>query len=235
MANHRILALGEPSALSQELEATGHSVQHAPLNRNLWSVLASGAWDACLVHEERLCAEVYDLVQHARETLPHLALLVAAEDADVVPTLFLFLVGIPLGLALFWWSGTYYTQHYGRVQQPANAEIELCRIGTIFAAAITSFLIDRTLQPPIWIAPLVVAAGWIVMLVRLGRPYRWHYLAAALVVVGIDLALPLLVAPDSPFLRPGFVLWATIGLSLIITGFFDHLLLARTLRPVVEE
>jgi hypothetical protein len=161
-----------------------------------------------------------------------LCLLVAAEDAGIIPTLLLFLVGIPLGLALFWWSGVYYTQHYGRVQQPANLDVELYRIGTILAGALTSFLVDRTLQPPIWIAPLVVAAGWIVMLVRLGRPYRWHYLAAALVVVAIDVALPLLVPPDSPFMRPGFVLWATIGLSLVITGLFDHLFLVRNLKPV---
>ena len=50
------------------------------MNRGLWTALASGVWDACLFEEERLCAEVYDLVQHARETQPHLALLVAAEE-----------------------------------------------------------------------------------------------------------------------------------------------------------
>jgi len=164
-----------------------------------------------------------------------LCLLVAAEDADLLPTIFLFLIGIPVGSALFWWSGTYYTQHYGRVQQPVNADIELFRFGTIFAGALASFLIDRTLHPPIWIAPLVVAAGLIWLLVRLGQPYRWHYLAAALVVVVIDIALSLLVAPDSPFWRPGFVIWVTTGISLIITGFFDHLFLARNLRLEIRD
>ncbi len=84
MASHRILAVGNPALLSRELLAAGHTVQHSPMNRGLWTALASGAWDACLFEEERLCAEVYDLIQHARETQPHLALLVAADEQTTV-------------------------------------------------------------------------------------------------------------------------------------------------------
>jgi signal transduction histidine kinase len=50
------------------------------MNRGLWTALASGVWDACVLEEELLCAEVYDLIQHARETQPHLALVVASEE-----------------------------------------------------------------------------------------------------------------------------------------------------------
>lgn len=53
-----------------------------------------------------------------------LCLLVAAEDADLIPTLFLLIVGIPLALALFWWSATYYTKQYGHVRQPANVQFD---------------------------------------------------------------------------------------------------------------
>jgi signal transduction histidine kinase/DNA-binding NtrC family response regulator len=80
MASHRILIVGRPSPLSRELLAYGHIVHHVPVTRGLWTSLASGAWDACIFDEDRLCAEVYDLIQHARETQPHLALLVAAEE-----------------------------------------------------------------------------------------------------------------------------------------------------------
>jgi signal transduction histidine kinase/DNA-binding NtrC family response regulator len=80
MASHRILVVGTQSPLSRELLAHGHIVHHAPMNRSLWTALASGVWDACVFEEERLCAEVYDLIQHARESQPNLALLVAAED-----------------------------------------------------------------------------------------------------------------------------------------------------------
>ncbi len=161
-----------------------------------------------------------------------LCLLVAAEDAALIPTLSLLIVGIPLALALFWWSGTYYTKQYGHVQQPANVQVELWRFGILFAAALTSFLIDRTLHPPIFIAPLVVAAGILLLFLKLGRPYRWHYLAAALLVFALDFTLVLLVPPATPFLRAGFVVWLTTGISLIIIGLFDHLFLARNLHPV---
>jgi signal transduction histidine kinase/FixJ family two-component response regulator len=80
MASHRILIVGHPSPLSRELLAYGHVVHHAPMNRGLWTAVASGIWDACVFEEEQLCAEVYDLVQHARETQPQMALLVAAEE-----------------------------------------------------------------------------------------------------------------------------------------------------------
>jgi len=80
MASHRILVVGRPSPLSRELLAHGHIVHHALMSRGLWTALASGVWDACVFECERLCAEVYDLIQHARETQPQLALLVAAEE-----------------------------------------------------------------------------------------------------------------------------------------------------------
>jgi CheY-like chemotaxis protein len=80
MASHRILVVGLPSALSRELLAYGHIVRHAPMSRDLWTDVVSGVWDACVFEAEQLCAEVYDLIQRARETQPNLALLVAAED-----------------------------------------------------------------------------------------------------------------------------------------------------------
>jgi signal transduction histidine kinase/FixJ family two-component response regulator len=80
MASHRILVVGHPSALSRELLAYGHVVHHAPMSRGLWTAVASGVWDACVFEAEQLCAEVYDLIQHARETQPNLALLVAAQE-----------------------------------------------------------------------------------------------------------------------------------------------------------
>jgi len=80
MTSHRILVVGLPSALSRELLAYGHIVRHAPMSRDLWTAVASGVWDACVFEAAQLCAEVYDLIQRARETLPSLALLVAADD-----------------------------------------------------------------------------------------------------------------------------------------------------------
>jgi hypothetical protein len=165
-----------------------------------------------------------------------ICLLVAAEDAGLLPTIVLFLIGIPIGLALFAWSGYYYSNTYGRVQEPGNAQSELLRMGVFFATALASFLIDRTLHPPIFIAPLVLAAGLLVMHWQIGRPYRWHYLVLALLVAAANIALywadP---APGSPLLRAGAVLWTFVGLTFIVSGFFDHLLLVHTFKPVAED
>jgi signal transduction histidine kinase/FixJ family two-component response regulator len=80
MANKRVLVVGRPSALSRELLAFGHSVDHAPASDRSWSALPSGAWDACVLDASRLCRDGYELVQRSRETQPSLALLVAADD-----------------------------------------------------------------------------------------------------------------------------------------------------------
>jgi signal transduction histidine kinase len=80
MANKRVLVVGRPSALSRELIASGHSVDHAPQNHRSWAALPSGAWDACVFDSNRLSRDGYDLVQQAREIQPSLALLIAAEE-----------------------------------------------------------------------------------------------------------------------------------------------------------
>jgi signal transduction histidine kinase len=82
MASKRILVAGRPSALSRELSASGHVVDHAALGQRSWSALPSGAWDACVLDADRLCQEGYELVRLARERLPSLALLVGADDAQ---------------------------------------------------------------------------------------------------------------------------------------------------------
>jgi hypothetical protein len=109
-------------------------------------------------------------------------------------------------------------------------------MGVFFATALASFLIDRTIQLPIFIAPLVLAAGLLLIHWKIGRPYRWHYLALALLVAAADIALYWVnPAPGSPLSRAGAVLWSFVGLTFIISGFFDHLLLSRSLRPVGDQ
>jgi signal transduction histidine kinase/CheY-like chemotaxis protein len=83
MASKRVLVIGRPSALSRELVASGHVLDHSVLGHRSWSVLPSGAWDACVLDADQLCSEGYERVRLARERLPSLALLVAAEDATL--------------------------------------------------------------------------------------------------------------------------------------------------------
>jgi signal transduction histidine kinase/ActR/RegA family two-component response regulator len=87
MASQRVLVVGRPSALSRELLAHGIIVHHTPMNRRLWSGLASGAWDACVFDAGHLASEGHDLVRHARETQPNLAVFIAGEDETVTTAL----------------------------------------------------------------------------------------------------------------------------------------------------
>jgi len=161
-----------------------------------------------------------------------LCLAVAAEDGGWLPTFVLILVAMPVGVVLFLWSGYYYTHNFGHVEAPDNAHIEMLRIAVLGVTALTSFLVDRTIRPPIYIAPLVLAGGLAIIHRHVGRPYRWHYLALALLVAAADIALLWVeLAPGTALLRPGVVLWTAIGLSLVISGFFDHRLLSQSLKP----
>lgn len=162
-----------------------------------------------------------------------LCLVVAAEDGGWLPTPLLILVAMPVGVILFLWSGYYYTHNFGRVEAPDNARVELLRIMVLAVTALTSFLVDRFIRPPIYVAPLVLAGGLAIIHWQVGRPYRWHYLALALLVAAADIALLWLdISPGMILLRPGAILWTTIGLSLIVSGFLDHPLLSRSLKPV---
>jgi len=80
MANKRVLVVGAQAALSRALTASGHVVDHAPASHRSLAALPSGAWDACVLDSSRLCQDDYELVRHARETQPSLALLVSSEE-----------------------------------------------------------------------------------------------------------------------------------------------------------
>ncbi len=87
MASQRVLVIGRQDALSRELLAYGNIVHHMPMNRRLWTGLASGAWDACIFDFPQLAAEGYELVRHARETQPNLAILVASDREEAAENL----------------------------------------------------------------------------------------------------------------------------------------------------
>lgn len=77
---HRILVAGEARRLARELESFGNIVHQAEQNARLQAGLTSGTWDGCVLDGEQLEAEGLDLVRHARETQPNLAVLVGGED-----------------------------------------------------------------------------------------------------------------------------------------------------------
>jgi signal transduction histidine kinase len=84
-ATKRILLLGAPTALCDELSAAGHSLHRVPSGQRPAASLPSGTWDACVVDADGLRMGGYELVRQARAMQPGLPLLVAVgEDADGV-------------------------------------------------------------------------------------------------------------------------------------------------------
>jgi hypothetical protein len=157
-----------------------------------------------------------------------MALAVAAEDGGWLSTAVLLLIVIPLFLLLFWLGGVYYQHEYGQVNQTGGEPNTFWQFALLVATAVTSFFVDRVFQLPVYIAPLVFAAGLAVMAWR-ERPFRWHYLVVAVLVAGTDLFVPVTAV------QPGVFLWALSGVSIIIIGLCDHLLLRRTFPAIAEE
>lgn len=167
-----------------------------------------------------------------------LCLLVAAEDAGRFPTLLLAVAVIPAAVLLVVWSGLYYQRRFGQVKGPHSETQEPIMLWGVALpiTAVVSFLVDRTVDLPFFLAPFVYGAGLIWLYRQSEKPFRRHYLYIGLGVIGSNLAYALLnTPPDSPWSRAGVVLWTFIGLSLIVGGFLDHLLLAKTFKPVPEE
>lgn len=163
-----------------------------------------------------------------------LCLAVAAEDGGWLDSAVLLIL-IPIALLLFFGTTWYYRFLYGEVNAGINKGKDWPFGVALTGAGILSLFVDRGLNPPIYIAPLLFAAvmawlGW------QGRPFRWHYFLVAIITLGADL---LLLLPGLGQLlgaiQPGVFLWILIGVSLMIVGVFDHLLLTRTFRPINEE
>jgi CheY-like chemotaxis protein len=81
MSGHRIVIVGQRGfALARELLALGNVLQHLPSCRRLGAGLPSGSWDACVLVVDQLTAHDANLIRHARETQPHLAVLLSGRD-----------------------------------------------------------------------------------------------------------------------------------------------------------
>lgn len=164
-----------------------------------------------------------------------LCLAVAAEDGGWLDSAVLFFFLLPVALLLFFGTNWYYRHLYGEVNAGINKGKDWPFGIALTGAGILSLFVDRGLNPPIYTAPLLFAAvmawlGW------QGRPFRWHYFLVAIIAIGADL---LLLLPGTGQLlsavQPGVFLWVLIGISLMIVGLFDHLLLTRTFHPISKE
>lgn len=129
---------------------------------------------------------------------------------------------LALGLSVA--APLYYRYRYGAIKPSARGR----RNGWITAAVIGTFLlirVDNDLHWPVSLSLLLVSASLFIAVWRDGW-IRAHYLvpAVAWLVVGFQPAFNVTPAHTT---RVGFILLG--GLTLIVCGIGDHLLLTRTL------
>lgn len=93
----------------------------------------------------------------------------------------------------------------------------------------------QNILPALLLAPVVTGAG-LYLQFRLGLPHSgttWVHLIVAVAMAAVTVA-PLLVAPQH--FSFGYRVWAVAtGLSLIVTGLYDHLRLLRMMPPVTDD
>ena len=149
------------------------------------------------------------------------------------------LVGLGVALALAWIAHQYYNRTFGRVVSescvPRNPNwAAIIGVWTlIFGLLVGALLLDSWLKPPVILFGLTMAA--------LTFAYYWprrsfaaHYLAIAGVIALISLFPIVGASAENPAFRPSILSFIILGLIFIVGGLFDHILLARTLKPVPE-
>jgi CheY-like chemotaxis protein len=88
MSEQRVVIVGQRGlTLARDLLALGHVVQHVPSCRRLCAGLPSGAWEACVLVVDQLTAHDANLIRHAREAQPLMAVLLLADDASAAVSL----------------------------------------------------------------------------------------------------------------------------------------------------
>ncbi len=81
MKGHRILVVGQARRFATQLRSFGHVVHEADHNSRVQAGLPSATWAACILDAEQLADGGLDLVRHARETQPNLAVLVGGHES----------------------------------------------------------------------------------------------------------------------------------------------------------
>ena len=130
-------------------------------------------------------------------------------------------VAMILGMAA---ATAYYRRHYGDVAQNGRGKRNsLIALAILVFIVLTNF-VDKPFDLPVWTGALFLC-GCLVATVRADGWIRGHYLlpAAAWFVLGFPKVLPV------PISWVGVIVFGVAGLTLIVCGIGDHLLITRTL------
>lgn len=163
----------------------------------------------------------------------------AGNDAGWWPRQDLHFLALPLVALAVWLVHRHYRRTYGTVvadESCCDAADDRIPMGVFTVALVVAGAAEIAYSPDPSILGLVLVAFVTTLLFLRGeRPYRTHYATVATVVLVALLLSPLAfdVPEDEAIFDPGGFLWNLyVGIVLTAGGIADHLLVARTLRPV---
>lgn len=158
------------------------------------------------------------------------------EGAVALLVFSVYFVGFFVALALWFVAGIFYERSFGRVL-PTEGEAGAPRRPFPERAARVVFVVLAVLavlfSPPVALFGPALAWALFVFWCSQRRFGYHHYAALSALVVAASLLSVLGVLPAEE-VRKAIDL-AMVGVVLTVGGVFDHLLLARTMRPIPEE
>ncbi len=140
-----------------------------------------------------------------------------------LPTLILVIV-------LYKLIGVYYDRHFGRVERSAaDRRLDWISLAIAVDAIWLATWVDSTGKLPISLLGLALAGFLLSVHLRSPGGYRLYYAILAALLALLSLA-PLALRQAPKDISP--LLLAALGGAYIVGGVLDHLVLARSLKPV---
>jgi len=144
------------------------------------------------------------------------------------------ILGLGLALALSRLIGAYYKRTFSQIQRVPSIHPGAW-LAAFSAIMLVAIVVDWSMKLPVSLVALTTAAFCVYLSMR--GEFRKRYALIAVLFVGLSLLPLLLEVPLSdPVYGSGGVLFKlVVGLSLIIGGIFDHLLLVRSPKPMSQD
>ena len=149
----------------------------------------------------------------------------------------LLIIGGMLGIAVAslaaWVIGGRYERMYGKARQLPSSRRMVVLVVLGWIAFWIAPMTDVVLQTPVYPIYLVIGIAGIIFWWPEKR-FRVHYLVAAVtfLIVGF---LPLTGMLPGNYTEALWLLFLHFGVSVVVIGLLDHLLLVRTLKAVPED
>ncbi len=187
------------------------------------------------IRQLRFVTENYPNLQGLR-LVPFALLFLAKPLTSVLDSTLAFVIALALAFSLFFAIGEYYKRTFGRVQRRSRSRARDLVLILLFGAGFFAALwIDEKFQPPFSTIGLLVALLFAGIHLR-SRVKRRHYAVLALLFLMLSF-LPMigLLTTGDLFGKGAPIGELVLGLTYLLVGILDHLLLVRSLSPLPVE